>query len=236
MNEKEMLISELIQKDINVTDDQAEKLISYMNMVLEENKVMNLTAITDPVEFIYKHIIDSIMMYKDDHRELKVLDLGTGGGFPGIPLKIIHPEWKMTMLDSTEKKIRFIERASKTLELSGVEFVHGRAEDLGQEASNRENYDLVFSRAVASLNVLAEYCIPFVKKGGHFIASKGPKYEEEVETAKKAVAILGGKMVEIKTVEVLKDQIVRYIIDIEKVKETPKKYPRRQGIPAKKPL
>ncbi len=236
MESRQLLYIGLKEKGFNLTDEQIFSLMEYMNLVLEANKKFNLTAIEEENEFITKHFLDSIFMYDNSQEEMLVADMGTGGGFPGIPLKIVHPKWEMTFIDSTEKKLKFIEAACIKLGIENVEFVHSRAEDVGRANEHREKYDLVFSRAVAPMNVLSEYCLPLTRLGGKFIASKGPKYQEELEDAKKAVEVLGGKVDSISKIMMPYEDIVRYLVICKKIKKTPLKYPRRQGVPSKKPL
>jgi len=236
METEKLLYEGLNKNGYDINSKQIEKLIYYMKRVLIENKKFNLTAINDEREFVTKHLIDSILMYDDTKEALIVADVGTGGGFPGIPLKIIHPEWKMTFIDATEKKLRFIENTCSELEIKDVDFIHSRAEDVGKDKKHREKYDLVFSRAVASMNILCEYCLPLVKIGGKFIAAKGPRYKEEIEEATNAIEVLGGKLESIIQKDIPFDDIARYLVVCEKIKSTPSKYPRRQGVPTKKPL
>ncbi|NTW71838.1 MAG: 16S rRNA (guanine(527)-N(7))-methyltransferase RsmG [Eubacteriaceae bacterium] len=241
MNYIEYLNECLISEGFELPESKLELLLNYMELVLEENKIMNLTSITDRTEFIKKHIVDSIIMYRGPGAEISeeimnVADIGTGGGFPGIPLKIVHPHWKMTLVDSTEKKVRFIKKAAEALGLTGVEFLHKRAEEMGMDTQYREKYDIIFSRAVAGLNVLSEFCIPLVKKGGLFIASKGPKYAQEIKDAEKAIHILGGTLEKVDEARLLFEDMSRFILYIRKIKGTPTQFPRKQGLPTRKPL
>jgi 16S rRNA (guanine527-N7)-methyltransferase len=236
MMERDILKQGLEQAKFAVTDKQIDQLIDFMHLVLDENQRMNLTAITDPKEFVQKHLLDSIFMWEEGGLPLNVLDLGTGGGFPGIPLKIMHPEWTMTLVDATKKKIRFLDHVVQQMNLPGVKPIHGRAEDLGREHAFRESYDLVFSRAVAPMNTLMEYCVPFVKVGGKVVAAKGPKVHGELEDAKNAMSKLGVVLDQVKEVPLAGEWGQRFIVVVQKVKTTAIMYPRTQGLPGKKPL
>ncbi len=223
---------------MNLTDKQKEQFNKYYEMLTDWNEKINLTAITDKDEVWLKHFEDSlsIVKIKDmDHTE-SVIDVGTGAGFPGLPIKIAYPHIKLTLLDSLDKRIRFLEAVVRELGLTDVTCIHGRAEDFSRSPEYREKYDLCVSRAVAGLSVLSELCIPFVKPGGSFVAYKSEKAEAEIAEAENALAILNGR---IKTTEefTLSDNVQkRVLIDIEKTGLTPEKYPRRAGVPAKKPL
>lgn len=228
--------SGLEKLNINLTDEQIQQFITYYEMLIEKNKVMNLTAITEYDEVIEKHFLDSISLCQvyDLSKPVKILDMGTGAGFPGVPLKIAFPEIEVTLADSLNKRIKFLDEVIEELGLQKVTTVHARAEELARKKEHRENYDVVVSRAVANLSTLGEYCIPFVKEGGCFISYKSGEVEEEVENAKKAIKILGGQIKNIFKFD-LSDQ-KRSFITIEKIKTTPKTYPRKAGTPAKMPL
>lgn len=236
MSEKSMLEEGLRQLDMDFSQEQVDKLLAFMELVLEENQRMNLTAIKNRGEFIQKHLLDSILMWSGHDKGMRVLDLGTGGGFPGVPLKIMHPEWDVVLLDSTMKKIRFLEQAVETLGLDSIQPIHGRAEELGQDVNYRETFDLVFSRAVASLNTLLEYCVPFLKVGGRVIAAKGPKCEEELKLAQNALKALNATVEEVREIQTPGDWGTRFVVVIKKTGKTSKTYPRKQGLPGKKPL
>lgn len=228
--------------NINLSDNQVEQFVCFYDILTERNKVMNLTAITEPVEVIEKHFLDSLSLVKavDLSGDIKVIDVGTGAGFPGIPIIISYPQLRFTLLDSLNKRIVFINDVIKLLKLQNVETIHGRSEELGRNAKYREQYDLCVSRAVANLSVLSEYCIPFVKNGGKFISYKSGNHENEVENASNSLERLGGKLGEIvdfsMTDSTRGEKISRSLIVIDKIKETPNKYPRKAGVPLKEPL
>ena len=209
----------------------------YFEMLIETNKVMNLTAITDPEEVAVKHVIDSLLVYDQKVFPGKSLaDVGTGAGFPGIPLKIYCPSLKVVLLDSLSKRLRFLENCISELCLEDISCVHLRAEDAGRNKAHREQYDIVTARAVARLAVLAEYCLPLVKVGGSFLALKGSKYKEEVEEASKAFVLLGGEIKSAVEVRLPGLDDGRAIVRIVKKRPTPANYPRKAGLPEKQPL
>ena len=217
----------------NLTPMQLEQFDTYYRMLVETNKVMNLTALTEPQDVAVKHFVDSLMAY-DTYFPGKVLaDVGT---FPGIPLKIFCPSLKVVLIDSLAKRLNFLQNVIEALQLQDIECVHLRAEDAGKNAAHREKYDIVTARAVARLSVLAEYCLPLVKTGGMFIALKGLKYKEEINDAAKALNILGGKLVSARQVELPGLDDGRAVVAIKKVKPSPKAYPRKAGLPEKHPL
>ena len=230
------LVEELKKLSVNLSEKQIKQFQIYYEMLIEKNKVMNLTAITEFDEVLEKHFLDSISLIraKNLNQTISVLDLGTGAGFPGIPLKIVFPELKVTLADSLNKRVLFLQEVIDTLELKDIEAIHGRAEDLARDKKYREQFDLCVSRAVANLSTLTEYCIPFVKLDGEFISYKSGDCEEEVTSAKSAIFLLGGKVKEIIKFEL--GESGRSFIVIEKVKGTPKTYPRKAGTPSKKPL
>lgn len=233
----EELLKESCRKiNIILTDKQINQFIDYKNMLIEWNEKFNLTAITDEKEIILKHFVDCLAVSAGISGEEKIIDVGTGAGFPGVPVKIAFPGTKITLLDSLKKRIFFLEELTKKLVLENVECIHARAEDGGNDKVLRENFDLCISRAVANLVVLCEYCLPFVRVGGNFISMKGPDVSEEVESAKKAISILGGEIVDIKTVNIPDTDIIHSLIIIKKVKSTPSKYPRKAGKVKKEPI
>lgn len=223
---------------IELTEKQIEQFITYYEMLVEWNEVMNLTAITEFDDVMKKHFIDSISLIKayDVKRTVSVIDVGTGAGFPGLALKIAYPNLQVTLLDSLNKRINFLNAVIEKLNLIGVEAIHGRAEDFAKAGKLREKYDLCVSRAVANLSTLSEYCLPFVKEGGQFISYKSEKIVEEKEAAENAIKILGGKVSNQVEFTLSDSDIYRNLFVIEKVKQTPKKYPRKAGLPGKEPL
>lgn len=222
---------------IQLSEKQMEQFLLYYEMLVEQNKVMNLTAITDYEEVLKKHFIDSLSLVKayDLSKDIILIDVGTGAGFPGVPLKIAFPNLRVTLLDSLNKRIYFLNTVIEKLGLSGIEGIHGRAEDFAKHTM-REKYDLCVSRAVANLSTLSEYCLPFVKVGGQFISYKSEKITEEKAAAENAVRLLGGKVVNQVAFTLPDSDIYRNLFVIEKIKETPKKYPRKAGLPGKEPL
>ena len=233
----EALLNKGKEAGLVFTEKQLEQFALYFDLLIETNKVMNLTAITEPEEVAVKHIIDSLLAYDEKIFPGKLLaDVGTGAGFPGIPLKIYCPELKVVLLDSLAKRLRFLELVIEKLGLENISCVHLRAEDAGQNKDHREKYDLVTARAVARLAVLSEYCLPLVKQGGFFIAMKGSKFKEEISEGHTAVDILGGEIVSAEEVKLPGLDDGRAIIRIRKIKKTPVKYPRKAGLPEKQPL
>jgi 16S rRNA (guanine527-N7)-methyltransferase len=208
--------------------EQYEQFIQYKKMLKEWNEKMNLTAITEDEEIISKHFIDSIQAFQ--FSELKdattLIDVGTGAGFPGLPIKIMKPELKVTLLDSTNKKLGFLKVVTEELELKNVEFIHSRAEDGARKIGYRDSYDIAISRAVANLSLLTELCLPYVKIGGHFIALKGPAVDQEIDEAKYAVELLGGKISQVIEVDIEGTDLKHNLVVIRKIKATPKDYPR----------
>ncbi len=234
-NFKEELLYKMKKIDIELTEKQVKQFYNYMNLLIEWNNKINLTAITEPKEIILKHFVDcaTINKFIDEN---KVLDIGTGAGFPGIPLKIINEDLEITLADSLNKRIKFLDIVIETLELNKIETIHARAEELAKNKKYRQSYDIVVSRAVAALNVLLEYTTPFIKVGGKVICMKGNNVEEEIKESKNAIKILGTKMLPVEKVVLPDTEITRNIITVEKIKNTPAKYPRKAGTPAKEPL
>ncbi|MGL5207102.1 MAG: 16S rRNA (guanine(527)-N(7))-methyltransferase RsmG [Acidaminococcaceae bacterium] len=233
----EALISKGKEAGLVFSAKQLEQFSQYFELLIETNKVMNLTAITEPEEVAVKHIIDSLLAYDEKLFAGKLLaDVGTGAGFPGIPLKIYCPELKVVLLDSLAKRLKFLENVIATLGLNDIACVHLRAEDAGQNKQHREKYDLVTARAVARLSVLSEYCLPLVKPGGYFIAMKGSRFKEELAEGRTAVGVLGGEIISAEEVKLPGLDDGRAIIRIHKIKKTPVKYPRKAGVPEKQPL
>lgn len=237
MERKEKLAACFQKYEKLIDDKKLEQFLNYYDLLIEWNSFMNLTAITDFDEVLEKHFLDSIKMidYFDISKADKILDLGTGAGFPGIPLKILYPKLNFVLMDSLNKRIKFLNEVILQLGLSNITAIHGRAEEAAKNEKYREQFDFVVSRAVANLSTLSEYCIPFVKVNGMFLSYKSGKIEEELENGKKAIQILGGKCEEIVHFK-LNHEIERTFIPVKKVKPTPKKYPRAGGKPSKEPL
>lgn len=227
-----------LELGVNLGKNEVLLYVKYLDILLEWNKKINLTSITDPEEVVLKHFLDSIaaVPYLEKKESLRIMDIGTGAGFPGVPVKIACPEADMVLLDSLKKRITFLNHLIEELGLAGIKAIHGRAEDLCRQEGFREAFDVVTSRAVANLTVIAELCLPFVKVGGVFIAYKGPRAREEVEESKGALEILGGSLRKMITITLPKSRDERNLIFIAKEKETPEKYPRKAGIPEKRPL
>ena len=221
---------------MELTEEQIRQFEAYRAGVLEWNEKVNLTAITDPEEFEMKHFADSVMSAGNDimKNAKKIIDVGTGGGFPGIPLAILFPDKQFTLMDSLGKRIKIIDQLAKEIGIKNVELVHARAEDLAKKKEYREQYDVCVSRAVANLATLSEYCIPFVKIGGYFAPYKTAAAEEEIAEGKKALFILGGHLESVS--EFSDAELDHTILWIKKVKMTPVKYPRKAGTPSKEPL
>lgn len=224
--------------NIQLNEKQMYQFTTYYEMLVETNKVMNLTAITEYDEVVDKHFVDSLSLIQaiDLNQPLKVIDVGTGAGFPGIPLKIAFPQLKIVLLDSLNKRINFLNRVIEALELTDIETIHGRAEDFGRNPEYRERFDLCVSRAVANLSTLSEYCLPFIQVGGRFIPYKSGKIQEEMEASRRAVTLLGGNIAECLSYNLADTDMERSLVIIEKVKPTKKAYPRKAGKPSKEPL
>ena len=224
------------QAGFSFSDLQKRQFYTFYNMLIDKNKVMNLTGITEFTEVVEKHFLDSIYLnhVTDLDQPVKIIDLGTGAGFPGIPLKIAFPEIEITLVDSLNKRIHFLEEVIEELGLTSIYAVHARAEELARNSEYREKFDLCVSRAVANLSTLEEYCLPFVHIGGKFISYKSGEIEEEVQESKKACFLLGGKLKEVYKFDL--EESKRSFVVVEKVKTTPKTYPRKAGTPSKMPL
>lgn len=221
---------------IELTDSQLNAFETYYDMLIDRNKVMNLTAITEFDEVMDKHFLDSVYLFRSIKLEAdyKLIDIGTGAGFPGIPLKIVFPEIKITLLDSLNKRVGFLNDVIDELNLNDIEAIHGRAEDIARDKTYRASYDIAVSRAVANLSTLSEYCLPFVKIGGKFVSYKSGDCVDEVDNAKAAIHLLGGKINKIDEFSYSNNS--RSFIVIDKVMNTSNKYPRKAGLPSKKPL
>lgn len=238
--EKEEFIKE-IQKQSDIlekplTEIEEQLFFKYMNLLIEWNRKMNLTAIIEPKEIIQKHFIDSLTVLPYIKENSKIIDVGTGAGFPGIPLKIKDKNFSVTLLDSLNKRITFLNEVITQLGLNQIETIHSRVEDAGKDINHREKYDVSVSRAVAPLNILLEYLLPLVKVGGICICMKGSSIEDELEKSKNAINILGGKIEKVEEFQLPHSDITRNIIIIKKIKNTPNKYPRKPGTPSKEPI
>ncbi|MDO5018356.1 MAG: 16S rRNA (guanine(527)-N(7))-methyltransferase RsmG [Lagierella massiliensis] len=232
------LVEVMESEGINLTEDTLKNFEKFRNIVLETNKYLNLTSITEENEFNYKHFLDSLLpLSKIKLKEnSKLIDIGTGGGFPGIPIKLYRDDLDITLLDSLNKRIKFINNTISEMKLTNIIGIHGRAEELGRQKDYREKYDYAISRAVSRLNTLAEYSLPFIKVGGIFISMKGPSGREEAEEAKNAINTLGCKIIDIIEYELDFEDSERSLIIIKKISPTPNKYPRGGGKPKSKPL
>lgn len=236
----EKFVLELSKHNFELTNKQKQQFKLYFKMLIEVNEHVNLTRITEEDEVYLKHFYDSITplftfgaVFKDG---ATLCDVGAGAGFPSIPLKILKPGLKVTIVDSLQKRLNFLKDLISELGLTDVELVHGRAEDVGQNKLYRERFDIVTARAVARMSVLSEYCLPLVKKGGYFVALKGPKAEDELDDGKKALEVLGGKLIKDEELTLPASEEERTLVLVQKVKSTPKKYPRQAGTPRRKPI
>lgn len=237
MNE-EQFVQALKEQGIALSEGQLKQFHTYFELLVEWNEKMNLTAITDQPSVYLKHFYDSISaaFYMDFDKVQSICDVGAGAGFPSIPIKICFPHLQVTIVDSLNKRIQFLTHLSEQLHLDHVEFVHSRAEDFGQNPKYREQFDLVTARAVARLSVLSELCIPLVKTNGHFVAMKAASGDEEMKDAKKALTVLGAKLVDSYSFLLPIEDSERSIFIFNKTKNTPKKYPRKPGVPNKSPI
>lgn len=232
---EKVLKEELKENKIEVNEIQIDNFYNYMNGILDWNEKVNLTAITDERMFIVKHFVDSLTISKYVADNKSLIDIGTGAGFPGIPLKIMNENLNVTLIDSVNKKLNVIRDIVSNLNLKNLEIIHTRAEDLANNIKYREMYDVATTRAVSNLTTITEYMLPFVKMNGYAICMKGPNFKEELEEAKKAIEILGGKLENVESLNVGND-LERNIIIIKKVKHTPKNFPRGKGKPLKEPI
>lgn len=233
-----VLTEKVKELSIVLNDKQIQQFEQYYNILVEWNKVMNLTAITEYEEVVEKHFLDSLTIVNAIQMEKieTLIDVGTGAGFPGIPLKIAFPHLKVMLLDSLNKRIKFLNEVIDLLELNDIKAIHGRAEDYEKQIEYREQYDICVSRAVANLATLSEYCLPYVKVDGLFVPYKSGEIDEELKSSEKAVSILGGKVEEVVKFQLPGTDIGRSFVKIHKIKETKKKYPRKAGMPTKEPL
>ena len=233
---KKIMQTNLKELNIELSDLQLKQFYNYMNILLEWNKFMNLTGITEPEEVITKHFVDSLTVLDKIDKNASVIDVGTGAGFPGIPIKIALPETKVVLLDSLNKRIKFLNEVIEKLELEDIETIHGRAEEYGKNKNHREKYDTAIARAVAPLNILLEYLMPFVKVNGKCLCMKGSSSEEEIENSRNAIKVLGGELIKTKDFYIPNTDIKRRIVQVNKIKETNNNYPRKAGTPSKEPL
>ena len=238
MESKDILRQGLKEIGLDADDKMINKFLRFKDLLIEWNRKMNLTGITEENQIMIKHFLDSLTCLTTGviGNDMKIIDVGTGAGFPGIPLKVYHDNLDITLLDSLKKRVRYLEVVCQELGLEGVSVLHGRAEDYGNKEGYRERYDLAVARAVAELSVLCEYCLPFVKINGYFIAQKGPRVYEEVSKSKKAIDVLGGKIIDTMEVKLPFTDIEHTLVIIKKIRLTPKQYPRKAGTPSKKPL
>lgn len=239
MNPKiDILKSGSISLDIKLDNTQEDKFIEYKKLIKEWNEKIDITTIVEDDEMDIKHFLDSLTLVKTGLFEgnKSIIDIGTGGGFPGVPLKIYNDNLDITLMDSLNKRIIFLNNVIEKIKLKNIKAIHGRAEELGRNIDYREQYDICVSRAVARLNTLIEYCMPFVKVDGYFISMKGPEFEEELTEAKKGIELLGGKIEDAYRVNIPESDIEHSIIIMKKIKKTSDKYPRGGGKPRKKPL
>lgn len=233
---KEIIKRQVKLLKIELSEDKIKKFYNYMNLLIEWNQKINLTSITDPKEIILKHFIDSLTINKYIKENTKMIDVGTGAGFPGIPLKILRDDIEIILLDSLNKRIKFLDIVIEELKLNKISTIHSRAEDIGRDEKYREKFDYATSRAVANLSTLAEYLIPLVKIKGEVIAMKGAEIKEELETSKKSINVLGGKLNSVEEFCLPETNMKRSVIIIQKETKTPNKFPRKAGLPSKEPI
>ena len=238
MNFTEALEQAAREYGLSLTPKQLSDFTVYYELLIEWNEKMNLTAITDPQEVAIKHVVDSLSCMDTEFlpENCTLIDVGTGAGFPGFPIKIMRPDIRLTLLDSLNKRVSFLKEVGSRLDIQDVNYIHGRAEEVARTKEHREKYQVSSARAVARLNILCELCIPFLSLNGCFIAPKGAQYQEELNEAKNALSILGAKAVKVAPVKLPVIEDIRAVIYIQKTKPTPQAYPRRPGIPEKKPL
>lgn len=238
MSNRDILAKGLCDLGIDVNDKMLDNLKVYRDMLADWNQHMNLTGIVEEKEVYIKHFLDSISAVKNGYIKngMSLIDVGTGAGFPGLPLRICLENLEVTLLDSLNKRINFLQEVSKSVGIDNIEYIHGRAEDFGKSEEYREKYDVATARAVAGLPVLMEFCIPFIKVGGHFVCLKGPNANLELEESKAAMEVLGVEFIEKIDVKLPESDLNHNILVFKKVKNTPEKYPRKAGKPSKNPI
>lgn len=239
--DENILIDGAQRLGINLHKEQIEKFSRYLELLHQWNRKMNLTSLKAPREIIIKHFLDSISCIKIinrhiDTKEISVIDVGAGAGFPGVPIKIVCPSVKLSLLEARKKKTIFLKKVSEEMNFQKVKILNGRAEIFGKGVDHRERYDIAISRAVARLSIISEYCLPLVRVGGLFVAQKGRSYKEETDKALKAVRFLGGELIGVENVRIPFLNQERYLLIIKKIKDTPSEYPRKEGLPQKRPL
>jgi len=240
-DDENILINGCQKMGINLNNEQIKKFSRYLELLVQWNQKINLTSLKTPQEIIIKHFLDSISCIKAinkyiDTEGVSVIDVGAGAGFPGIPIKIICPSVRLSLLEARKKKTIFLEKVTEEMNFQQVEILNGRAETFGKGADHRERYDIAISRAVAHLNILSEYCLPLVRVGGFFVAQKGKSYKKETEKSFKTIQVLGGELIGAENVRIPFINQERYLLVIKKIKDTPSKYPRKEGLPQKRPL
>lgn len=239
MNKKEFFCEieiNIEELGINLSEKQKEDFYTYMNLLISWNEKINLTAITEPKDVIIKHFVDSLTIFKALEPGKKIIDVGTGAGFPGIPIKIYDETAKVTLLDSLNKRIIYLNDVIQKLEIKNIESIHGRVEEIANKKEYRQQYDVATSRAVAALNILVEYLLPLVKVGGKCICMKGPEIQDELTNAENAIKVLGGKLEQVINFKLPNTDFERNLIIVKKIKDTPNIYPRKPGTPSKEPL
>jgi 16S rRNA (guanine527-N7)-methyltransferase len=239
--DENILINGAQKMGINLHEEQIKKFSRYLELLVQWNQKINLTSLKTPQEIIIKHFLDSISCIKIINKYIRIeginiVDVGTGAGFPGIPIKIVYPSISLSLLEARKKKTIFLEKITKEINFQKVEILNGRAETFGKCPDYRQKYDIVLSRALAFLSTLSEYCLPLVRVGGLFVAQKGRSYREEIDKALKAVQFLGGELIGVESVRIPFINQERHLLIIKKIKDTPSEYPRKEGIPQKRPL